>query len=185
MIGMKADVEYVKGYSTALLCLGLFLLLGALQFGFLPHGNGHDPAFTLVASILCLLGIPCLVVALLRWMRLAAALPATVALSFCLLIVFPFGTLLSLYWLKNVQPKELPPQDHRAGLNFAVALYILSLLMLDMALVVHFIRGPSGQEFPVLKALEFGGWSLALVALVVGALRSASWRKGLPQSPAG
>jgi hypothetical protein len=178
MTGMKADVEYVKGYSVALLCLGLFLLLGALQLGFLPHGNGHDPAFTLVSGILCLLGIPCLVVSLLRWLRFAAALPATVALSFFLLIGFPFGTLLSLYWLKNVQQKELPPQDHRAGLNFAVALYILSLLMLDMALVVHFIGGPSGHEFPVLKVLEFGGWSLASVALVAGTLRSASWKQG-------
>ncbi len=149
-----------------------------MQFGFLPHRAGNNSAFTLASSILCLLGIPCLVVSLLRWLRSAAALPATVALSFFLLIGFPFGTLLSLYWLKNVQQKELPPQDHRAGLSFAVALYILSLLMLDMALVVHFIRGPSGQEFPVLKTLEFGGWSLASVALVAGALRSASWKKG-------
>jgi len=90
MSRMRPDIEYVKGYSVALLCLGGSLLLGALQFSFTFRSTEDDPVFALVSSILCLVGITCLVVSLLRWMRVAAALPATAAVSFCLLVA-PLG----------------------------------------------------------------------------------------------
>jgi hypothetical protein len=169
----RPDIEYVKGYSIALFCMGVFLLFGALQFPF-TLGTEDNPAFALVSGILCLLGIPCLVVALLRWMRVPAALPATVALSFCLLFVLPVGTILSLYWLKNVRPRELTPQDppHRAGFNYTVALYILGLLMLDMFLVLRFALSLPGPEDHLLEMFKWGVLILALAALAIGALRS-------------
>jgi uncharacterized membrane protein YidH (DUF202 family) len=175
MSRMRPDIEYVKGYSIALLCLGVFLLLGALQFRFTFRGTEDDPVFALISSLLCLLGIPCLVVSLLRWMRVAAALPATAALSFCLLVVPPFGTLLSLYWLKKVRPRELTPQDppHRAWFNYTVALYILGLVMLDMFLVLRYVQILPGPEDRFLEILTWGGLILALAALAVGALRSS------------
>jgi uncharacterized membrane protein YidH (DUF202 family) len=167
------DMEYVKGYSIALLCMGVFLLLGALQFIFIL-GIGDDPVFALVSSILCLLGIPCLVVALLRWMRVAAALPATAAVSFCLLFAPPLGTILSLYWLKKVKPREATPQDppHRAWFNYTVALYILGLVMLDMVLVFRYAQGLPGPEDHLLEMFTWGGLILALATLAIGALRS-------------
>lgn len=90
------NVEYVKGYSIALLCLGLFLLLGALQFRFTLRGAGGDSSLTFLSSILGLLGISCLAVSLLRWVRASGALPATTALSLCMLFAFPLGTALSI-----------------------------------------------------------------------------------------
>ncbi len=175
MSRMRHDTKYVQGYSTALLCLGLFLLLGALQFSFTFHGTGNDAAFVFISGVLCLLGAPCLAVSLLRWLRVAAALPATVALSFCLLLGFPFGTLLSLYWLKNVKPKELAPQDHthRAWFNYTVALYILGLLLLDMTLVLRFVQSLPGPKIHMLEILKLGGLTAALAAIAMGAWLSA------------
>jgi hypothetical protein len=171
---MRRDTKYVQGYSIALLCLGLVLLLGALQFSFTFHSVGNGPAFAFISGILCLLGVPCLAVSLLRSLRVAAALPATVALSFCLLLGFPFGTFLSLYWLKNVKPKELAPQDHphRAWFNYTVALYILGLLLLDMTLVLRFVQSLPGPEVHLLGILKLGGLIVALAAIAIGAVLS-------------
>jgi hypothetical protein len=107
-------------------------------------------------------------------MRVAAALPATAALSFCLLVAPPLGTILSLYWLKKVRPRELAPQDppHRAWFNYTVALYILGLVMLDMVLVLRYVQSLSGPEDHLLEIFTWGGSILALAAIVVGALRS-------------
>ena len=174
MSSERPHIEYVKGYSIALLCMGGFLLLGALQIRFIFGDTENDPVFTLVSSILCLLGIPCLVVALLRWMRVAAALPATAALSFCLLFAPPLGTILSLYWLKKVRPRESTPQDppHRAWFNYTVALYILGLVMLDMVLVLRYVQALPGPEDHLLEMFTWGGLILALATFAVGALRS-------------
>ena len=124
MSRVRPHIEYVKGYSTALLCLGVFFLLTALQFSFTFRGTKNEDVVALVSNIQCLLGITCVVVSLLRRMRLAAALPATAAVSFCLLFAPPLGTILSLYWLKKVRPRESTPQDppHRAWFNYTVAL---------------------------------------------------------------
>src|SRR4051812_49423514 len=113
------DAEYVKGYSIALLCLGLFLLLGALRFRFELPGAGGDSSLTFVSNILFLLAFFCLAVSLLRWLRTSAALPLTVALSLCLLLAFPLGTAMSVYWFARVRRREPIPQDgpQRAWFN--------------------------------------------------------------------
>lgn len=172
----KPDVEYVKGYSIALLCLGLFLLLGALQFRFTIAGDGDDSSLTFISNILCLLGFSCLAVSLLRWVRASAALPATVALSLCLLIAFPLGTALSAFWFASVRQKEPVPQDvsQRAWFNYTVALYILGLLMLDATLVFQFALGSTGPEDQLLDFFELGMSVVALAAIVTGALRSVN-----------
>jgi hypothetical protein len=174
MSKMSHGVEYVKGYTLALLGLGVFLFLGALQLSFTIPRSAGDPALAFISSLLCMLGLSCLVVCMLRWMRVAAALPATTALSFCLLLAFPLGTLLSLYWLKKVRPKELVPQDRsRRWLNSTVGLYIFGLLMLDMALTVRFVRHLSEPPIEFLAALELGGWILGSAALAAGAVISS------------
>jgi uncharacterized membrane protein YidH (DUF202 family) len=179
---MKPGAEYVKGYSMALLGLGFFFLVGALQFKSILHGAEAAPTFAFLSSFLCLLGIACLAVSLLRWMRVAAAVPATTALSFCLLIAFPFGTALSLYWLARVRPKELTPQEtssQRAWFNYTVALYVMSLLFLDAALVFHFMLGDaSSTAYRPVELLALVMLVLALAAIVVGTLRSTSLRRG-------
>jgi cytochrome bd-type quinol oxidase subunit 2 len=171
MSRVRPDIEYVKGYSIALLCLGLFLLLGALQLSLESHGAGHSPALAFTAGVLCLLGVPCLVVSLLRWLRLAAALPATAALSYFLLLGFPLGTFLSVYWLKKVRSKELALQDqlHPAWFSYTVVLYILGLLLLDMALVLRLVQSPPGSEIHMLEMLRLGGVGVALAAIATGA----------------
>jgi len=171
---MRPDIEYVKGYSIALLCLGVFFLLTALQFSFTFRDTENADVFALVSSIQCLFGITCVVVALLRRMRVAAALPATAAVSFCLLFAPPLGTILSLYWLKKVRPREPTPQDppHRAWFNYTVALYILGLVMLDMVLVLRYVQGLPGPEDHLLEMFTWGGLILALATFTVGALRS-------------
>jgi hypothetical protein len=172
------DVEYVKGYSIALLCLGLFLLLGALQFRITLRGAGGDSFLTFLSSILCLLGLSCLAVSLLRWVRASAALPATTALSLCMLFAFPLGTALSVYWLTRVKPREAIPQDiaPRAWFNYTVALYILGLLMLDVVLVVRFALGSANSEDQLLSFIETGMSVVALAAIVIAVLRSTKSR---------
>jgi len=174
----ESNVEYVKGYSIALLCLGLVLLLGALQFRLVPRNAEVASSFTFLSSILCLLGFSCLTVALLRWVRASAALPATVALSFFLLLAFPLGTGLSVYWLTNVKPREAIPQDvsERNWFNYTVALYILGLLMLDATLVFRFVLGSAGPEDQLLGFIGLGVFIVALAAIVVGVLRSINLR---------
>jgi hypothetical protein len=166
--------DYVKGYSVALLCLGLFLLLGALQFWFMLRGAGSDSSLTFISNILCLLGFSCLAVSLLRWFRAPAALSATAALSLCLLFVFPLGTAMSVYWLNRVRPREVVPQNvsQRAWFNYTITLYILGLLMLDAALVLRFALGPNGSGDQLLELIELGMFVVALAAIVIGALRS-------------
>ena len=175
---VRSDGVYVKGYSIALLCLGLFLLLGALQFRLTSRSAEVASALTFVSSILCLLGFSCLTVALLRWTRASAALPATAALSFCLLLAFPLGTGLSIYWLTSVKPSETIPQDvsERTWFNYTVALYILGLLMLDATLVFRFVLGSAGPENQLLRFIELGMFVVALAAIVVGVLRSTKLR---------
>ena len=172
---MKPGIDYVKGYSIALLGLGFFFLLGALQFRFTMPGTKDNPAFSFIAGILCLLGIPCLVVAILRWLRVAAALPATAALSVCLLIGFPVGTLLSLYWFARVKPREQGPREkpQRTWFLSAVVLYILGFLFLDMALVLRFVWALDKQVDPILQAFERGGWIVAAAVLAAGDFCSA------------
>lgn len=172
------DVEYVKGYSIALLCLGLFLLLGALQFRLVPPSAEVNPSLSFISSILCLLGFSCLTVALLRWGRVSAALPATVALSFCLMLAFPLGTGMFIYWLTRVKPREAIPHDvpQRSWFNYTVALYILGLLMVDATLVFRFAVGSTGPENQVLEFLELGMFVVALAAIAVGGLRSTKLR---------
>jgi NADH:ubiquinone oxidoreductase subunit 3 (subunit A) len=168
------DAEYVKEYSIALLCLGFFLLLGALQFRFALRGAGGDSSLTFISNILCLQGFSCLAVSLLRWLRVSAALPATVALSLCLLLVFPLGTAIFVYWFTRVRPREAIPQhtSQRTWFNYTVTLYILGLLMLDAALVFRFALGSNGPEDQLLEFIELGIFVVALAAIVIGALRS-------------
>jgi hypothetical protein len=172
------DVEYVKGYSIALLCLGLFLLLGALQFRFALRGAGGDSSLTFISSLLCLLGFSCLAVALLRWVRASAALPATTALSLCMLFAFPFGTALSIYWLTRVKPREAIPQgvSRRTWFNYTVTLYILGLLLLDTALALRFTLGSADSGDQLLGFIEAGMSVLALAAILIAVLRSTKLR---------
>lgn len=172
------NVEYVKGYSIALLCLGLFLLLGALQFRFTLRGAGGDSSLTFLSSILCLLGLSCLAVSLLRWVRASAALPATTALSLCMLLAFPLGTALSIYWLTRVKPREAISQDiaQRTWFNYTVALYILGLLMLDTVLVFRFTLGSADSEDQLLSFIGIGMSVVALAAIGIAVLRSTKLR---------
>jgi hypothetical protein len=172
------DVEYVKGYSIALLCLGLFLLLGALQFRFTLRGAGGDSSLAFLSSILCLLGLSCLAVSLLRWVRASAALPATTALSLCMLFAFPLGTALSIYWVTRVKPREAIPQDvtRRTWFNYTVALYILGLLMLDAVIVFRFALGSADPEDQVLSLIGVGVSVVALAAIGIAVLRSTKLR---------
>lgn len=172
------DVEYVKGYSIALLCLGLFLLLGALQFRFTLRGAGGESSLTFLSSILCLLGLSCLAVSLLRLVRVPAALPATAALSLCMLFAFPLGTALSIYWLTRVKPREAIPQDvaRRTWFNYTVALYILGLLMLDAVLVFRFALGSVDSEDQLLSFIGIGMSVVALAAIGIAVLRSTKLR---------
>lgn len=176
MNGANPRVEYVKAYTIVLLCLGLSLLLGALQFRFTLPGTEDQPALIFVSNILCLLGSSFLVVALLRGVRAAAALPATTALSFCLLLAFPFGTALSIYWLANVRPKETIPQDvsQRIWFNYTVALYILGFLLLDATLVFRLVLGSPEAGSPSLNLIGLGMLVIGLVAIVTGGLRSST-----------
>jgi uncharacterized membrane protein len=170
---------YVKGYSIALLCLGLFLLLGALQLRLTSHSAEVASSFAFISSILCLQGFSCLTVALLRWARASAALPATAALSFCLLLAFPLGTGLSIYWLTRVKSRETTPRDasERTWFNYTVALFILGLLMLYATLVFRFVLGSAGgPENHLLPIIELGVFVMALAAIVVGVLRSTKLR---------
>ena len=176
MNGARPEVEYVKGYSIALLCLGLLLLLGALQFQFTILGAGGDSSLTFISNILCIFGFSCLAVSLLRWVRASAALPATVALSLCLLLAFPLGTALSAFWLTSVRSRELVPQNvsQRTWFNYTVALYILGLLMLDATLVFKFALGPGGPDDQLLGFIKLGTLAIALAAIATGVLRSAN-----------
>jgi hypothetical protein len=172
------NVECVKGYSIALLCLGLFLLLGALQFRFALRGTVDDSFLTFISGILFLLGFSCLAVFLLRWVRASAALPATTALSLCMLFAFPLGTALSIYWLTRVKPMEVIPQDvsRRTWFNYTVTLYILGLLMLDAALVFRFALGSADLEDQLIGFIELGMFVVALAAIVTAVLRSTNLR---------
>jgi hypothetical protein len=170
---LETSPEYVKGYSITLLCLGAFFLLGALQL-VLFQGDRDNPSVQFISAVLCLLGFSCLTVSLLRWARLPAALPATEALSLLMFVAFPLGTIVSLYWLRNVRPREPIPEDDpwRARFRYTVALYIFGLMLLDAGMTMRFVLGSSGSEAPLLKALELGMFFLGLAAIAVGALRS-------------
>ncbi|HEV7668991.1 MAG TPA: hypothetical protein VGS22_10735 [Thermoanaerobaculia bacterium] len=174
----KPKVEYVKGYSIALLCLGVFLLLGALLLRGEPYSAELASSVTLISSILYLLGFACLTVALLRWARASAALPTTAALSLCFLFSFPLGTGLFIYWLTRVKAKEAIPQDasERIGFNYTVALYIFGLLMMCATLVFRFSLGSAGPEDQLLGFVELGMVGVALAAFGVAALRSTKLR---------
>lgn len=180
MTEMKPRMEYVKGYSIALLCLGLFFFLGALQFGLMFDGSEDRGPINFAISILCLQGASCLAVFLLRWTRSPAGLPATTALSVALLFAFPIGTVLFFYWLSNVKPKEPSPEDESqsAWFNYTVGLYIAGLLMLDMALVFRFAFGWPGSGSQLLTLFGAGLLVVALAALATGAVRSASLHWG-------
>ena len=144
-------IEFVKGYSVALLCLGVFLLLGALQFQLAPKA-AEDSSFSIfISSILYLLGFSCLAVSLLRWTRASAALPARSALSLCLLLAFPFGTGLSIYWLARVKPRETISQgvSERIWYNYTVTLKAASDLdHEDIQALVKAAIEHSGVIFP-------------------------------------
>jgi hypothetical protein len=178
---VQPEIEYVRAYSIALLCLGLFSLLAALQYGFELRSSEDSSSLILVSGILCLLGSSSLMVSLLRWVRAAAALPATAALSYCLLFVFPFGTALSIYWLTSVRPKETIPQDvsQRTWFNYTVALYILGLLLLDTALVFRyvFVLGSPETEDQWPNVIGLLLLVLASVAIATGGLRSSRLRR--------
>jgi len=170
---MKISVEYVKGYTIALLCLGLFLLLGALQLGMMP---GADAAFSFMTGILCLVGLSCVTVALLRWMRSPAALPATTAVSLLLFLAFPVGTILAFYWLSSVKPREPKPDTDpwSAWFNYTVMLYILGLVLLDAGLGLRLLL----EEDGVVNLISWGMLAVGAAALAIGALRSSSFRGG-------
>ncbi|MFL6234333.1 MAG: hypothetical protein ACJ76N_14465 [Thermoanaerobaculia bacterium] len=172
----EPTIEFVKGYSIALLCLGVFLVLGALQFQLASRGAEDSSSSTFISSILYLLGFSCLAVSLLRWARASAALPATAALSLCLLLAFPLGTGLSIYWLTRVKPRETISREvsERAWFNYTVMLYILGLLMLDAALVFRFVLGSAGSEDQLLSFIELGLFVVAFAAIVIGALRATT-----------
>ena len=173
-------VNYVKGYSTALLILGALQLLGALQMRSSDATPSIAFSYSLISNILILIGIACLVVSLLRWMRSTVALPATAALSIVLLIGFPFGTILSLYWLTRVRQKEAVLQEgsRRVWFKYTVALYILGLMLLDGALVLQMVANSPGPESTALEILTLGLWVVGLAALAIAALRSFSLRGG-------
>jgi hypothetical protein len=61
---------------------------------------------------------------------------------------------------------------HRARFNYTVALYILGLLLLDMALVFRFVQGEAGPDDSLFKIFEWGGLILGLAVIATGALRS-------------
>lgn len=174
----KSGGEYVKAYSTALLGLGLLLLLGAVQLRFVFPASPSDPSTIFVSDFLFLLGFSCLAVASLRWARAPQALPATAALSLFLLIAFPFGTIVAIYWLVSVRPQEKPPQDisRRTWFRYTVALYVLGLLLLDTALVFRLVLGSPGQLDRVLVWLEVGCLVVAAAAIAIAAARSTRLR---------
>jgi len=169
---------YVKAYSVTLFCLGLLLLLGSLQFLVSDGGTGSPQRF--VSSLLLLGGFACLVVALLRWMKASAALPATVALSFLLLLAFPFGTVVSIYWLTSVRPKEPTPRDnlHRAWFQYTVALYIFGLFLLDGVLIIRYVLASSPGDGSAFEWLEWGMLAMALAIFLIASLRAAKPRWG-------
>lgn len=170
----KTSVEFVKGYTIALLCLGLFFLLGALQFGSIS-----DASFAFVAGVLSLIGVFCVAVALLRWLRSPAALPATTALSLLLFIAVPLGTILAFYWLASVKPREPKPETDpwSAWFNYTVMLYVLGLFLLDAGIVVRGALGV-GPEDGLLNLFSWGVMAVGAVALAVGTLRSYTVRGG-------
>jgi len=172
MNGSRPDVEYVKGYSIALLSMAPLFLLGALTLQFLF-------SMTFLSSMLCLLGFSCLAVSRLRWVRAAPALPATAALSFSLLLAFPFGTALSVYWLASVRPKEAIPQDvsQRTWFNYTVVLYILGLLLLLLdATVLSLLALPGPQS----RALDLVRLGIFVVAVAVSVIAIAVLRSTRP-----
>lgn len=174
-------LDYDKGYSIALLCLGAFFLLGALQIRFLGAADADAThPFSFISNLLALLGLAGLTVSLLRWMRFPLALPMTAALSIVLLIAFPIGTILSLYWLTSVRQRESVDQGGSEGVwfNYTVALYIGGLMFLDAALVLRFVLSSPGPESRVLELLTLGFWIAGLAALAIGALRSVHLRAG-------
>ena len=169
----KISVEYVKGYTIALLCFGLFLLLGALQFRMM---SGADAGFSFIAGMLCPIGLSCVTVALLRWMRSPAALPATTAVSLLLFVAFPVGTILAFYWLSSVKPREPKPETDpwSAWFNYTVMLYILGLVLLDGGLVIRLLLG----EDRILNLFSWGMLAVGGAALAIGTLRSSNFRGG-------
>jgi hypothetical protein len=180
MIQTPPRANHVVGYSIALLCLGAFLLLGALQIRFLGATSSDGTPFSFISNLLVLFGSACLVVSLLRWRGAAVALPMTAALSIVLLIAFPIGTILSLYWLTNVRQKEavVLEESESVWFNYTVGLYILGLLLLDTALILQFVVSSPGPESRALEILTLGVWIVGLAALAIAALRSFSVRGG-------
>ena len=162
-----------RGYSVGLLGVGLLhlLLAFARSTGSAVGGGEALPRF--VTSILFLVAASCLTAALLRWTRVPAALPVTAAVSLCLLLFFPFGTALSIYWLTRVRERELSFSSaaERTRFLYTVALYVLALLLVDAALAFHFVLNPGPGE-DILKALCMGFLVMASLFLAVAVLRS-------------
>ena len=138
--------------------------------------------FDFLSNIILLLGFACIVVAALRFVWVPAGLPATAAISLFLLLSFPFGTALSIYWATFVRPKEAIPRSgsERIWFQYTVALHVMGLLVLSSALVPTFVIGLDGLGDPdpafdrFLQLIGFALGAVGMVAILAGVWRSAN-----------
>lgn len=172
-------VVYSKPYSLLLFGLGLLSLFGALRFRIAAPSSGVATSLLFLSGVLSVMGLACVVVALLRQLRSPAAAAATVALSSCLILAFPVGTILAAYWLVKVRPIERTSAslDERSWFTYTATLYGLGLMLLIGALEWTLLRSPSDQGDLLTALFGWSLWATGLAALVIAALRSR--RNGL------
>jgi hypothetical protein len=111
--------KFVRGYTTALMVLGIFFVFGIVTHQWLIGQEDTEPDLAgilrFVRNIEVVLALLCIGAAVLRAQGARIAPTVTAAVSIVLAFGFPVGTAVFAYWILSVRPRErVQPTDAAA-----------------------------------------------------------------------